>query len=165
MLGPLTHAKASVRAKVVTHHLECIEIMRSTCSRDLKIWLPDGTNYPGQDSIMARQDRLAESLAEIYAALDADQRLTEASSTSTTVALVHGAFADAGSWAPVAGLLIDTGVTVQALSVPLRGLISDSAYVASANSLIPGQVLAVGHSGRDLRWLFWQAWDEIQPDM
>ena len=75
MLGSLTHARASIRAKAVAHHLECIDIMRSTGSRDLKIWLPDGTNYPGQDSIMARQDRLAESLAQIYAALDADQRL------------------------------------------------------------------------------------------
>jgi len=75
MLGSLTHANPRIRAKAVAHHLECIDIMRSTGSRDLKIWLPDGTNYPGQDSISGRQDRLAESLAEIYAALDADQRL------------------------------------------------------------------------------------------
>ncbi|QTE30112.1 L-rhamnose isomerase [Pengzhenrongella sicca] len=75
MLGSLTHASPRIRAKAVAHHLECIEIMRATGSRDLKIWLPDGTNYPGQDSISGRQDRLAESLAEIYAALGADQRL------------------------------------------------------------------------------------------
>jgi len=72
--------------------------------------------------------------------------MTETRSDSTTVALVHGAFADSGSWAPVAGLLLEAGVKVQALSVPLRGLISDSAYVASAISQIPGRVLAVGHS-------------------
>ena len=72
--------------------------------------------------------------------------MTETSSGSTTVALVHGAFADAGSWAPVALLLLDAGVPVQAISVPLRGLASDSAYVASAISQIPGRVLAVGHS-------------------
>ena len=49
--------------------------MRETGSRDLKIWLPDGTNYAGQDSLRARQERLADSLAQIYAALDDDQRL------------------------------------------------------------------------------------------
>jgi L-rhamnose isomerase/sugar isomerase len=75
MLGSLTHAQPRIRAKAVAHHLECIDIMGSTGSHDLKIWLPDGTNYPGQDSIRARQDRLADSLAQIYAALGPDQRL------------------------------------------------------------------------------------------
>ena len=76
MLGSLTHPDARVRAKAVRHHLDCIDVMRATGSTDLKIWLPDGTNYPGQDSIRARQDRLAESLAQIYAALDEGMRLT-----------------------------------------------------------------------------------------
>ena len=49
--------------------------MRATGSKDLKIWLPDGTNYAGQDSLRDRQDRLADSLRQIYAALDDDQRL------------------------------------------------------------------------------------------
>ena len=44
-------------------------------SRDLKLWFSDGTNYPGQDDIRARQDRLAESLAEVYARLSGDQRI------------------------------------------------------------------------------------------
>jgi L-rhamnose isomerase / sugar isomerase len=74
-LGSLTHADPAVRAKAVRHHLECIEVMRVTGSRDLKLWLPDGTNYAGQDSLRARQDRLAESLQEIYGAMDDDQRL------------------------------------------------------------------------------------------
>ena len=49
--------------------------MHATGSRDLKIWLADGTNYPGQDDMRGRQDRLAESLQEIYAGLGEDQRL------------------------------------------------------------------------------------------
>ena len=49
--------------------------MRETGSRDLKIWLPDGTNYAGQDSLRERQERLADSLRQIYAAMDDDQRL------------------------------------------------------------------------------------------
>jgi len=73
--GSLTHTDPGVRRKAIDHHLECIDIMDATGSRDLKIWLADGTNYPGQGDIRGRQDRLAESLAEIYARLGADQRL------------------------------------------------------------------------------------------
>jgi pimeloyl-ACP methyl ester carboxylesterase len=63
-----------------------------------------------------------------------------------TVVLVHGAFADAGSWAPVTERLVSAGVPVMAIVNPLRGLKSDAAYVASVISQIPGPVLVVGHS-------------------
>ena len=49
--------------------------MDATGSRDLKLWFSDGTNYPGQDDIRARQDRLAEALAAVYARLGDDQRI------------------------------------------------------------------------------------------
>ncbi|WP_299953446.1 L-rhamnose isomerase [uncultured Modestobacter sp.] len=74
-LGSLTSADPAVRAKAVAHHVQCIDVMRATGSTDLKIWLPDGTNYPGQDDIRDRQDRLAESLQQIYAELDPGHRL------------------------------------------------------------------------------------------
>jgi L-rhamnose isomerase/sugar isomerase len=74
-LGSLTNADPAVRRKAVQHNLDCIEVMNRTGSRDLKIWLADGTNYPGQGDIRARQDWLAEGLAEIYAQLGDDQRL------------------------------------------------------------------------------------------
>ena len=73
--GSLTHTDASVRQKAIDHHFECLDVMAATGSRDLKIWLADGTNYPGQGDIRGRQDRLADSLAAIYARLGADQRL------------------------------------------------------------------------------------------
>jgi L-rhamnose isomerase / sugar isomerase len=74
-LGSLASRDDAVRRKAIDHHLRCIEIMTTTGSRDLKIWLADGTNYPGQDDMRARQDRLAEALAEIYAQIGDDQRL------------------------------------------------------------------------------------------
>ena len=74
-LGSLTNADERIRAKAIAHHVECIDVMRATDSKDLKIWLPDGTNYAGQDSLRRRQDRLADSLQQIYAAMDSDQRL------------------------------------------------------------------------------------------
>ncbi|MFB9954896.1 L-rhamnose isomerase [Cellulomonas denverensis] len=73
--GSLTHVDPAIRRKAVDHHLRCIEVMDATGSRDLKIWLPDGTNYPGQGDLRGRQDRLAESLRTIYDRLGPDQRL------------------------------------------------------------------------------------------
>lgn len=74
-LGSLTHPDPAVRTKAVAHHVQCIDVMRATGSSDLKIWLPDGLNYPGQDDIRGRQERLGESLQEIYAALDPEHRI------------------------------------------------------------------------------------------
>jgi L-rhamnose isomerase / sugar isomerase len=74
-LGSLTHADPKIRQKAVQHNLDCLDVMHQTGSRDLKIWLADGSNYPGQADIRARQDWLAEGLAAIYAQLGDDQRL------------------------------------------------------------------------------------------
>ena len=73
--GALTHEDAAIRKKAIDHHLECIDIMHATGSRDLKIWLAEGSNYPGQADLRGRQDRLHESLATIYARLGDEQRL------------------------------------------------------------------------------------------
>jgi L-rhamnose isomerase/sugar isomerase len=73
--GSLTHIDEAVRRKAVDHHFECIEIMNQTGSRDLKIWLADGTNYAGQGDLRGRQDRLADSLAQIYERIGPEQRL------------------------------------------------------------------------------------------
>jgi len=73
--GSLTHTDASVRQRAIDHHFECIDIMHATGSRDLKIWLADGTNYPGQGDIRGRQDRLADSLQKIYDRTAENQRL------------------------------------------------------------------------------------------
>lgn len=74
-LGSLTHVDPRIRRKAIDHHFACIDVMDATGSRDLKIWLPDGTNYPGQGDIRGRQDRLADSLQQIYARLGEHQRL------------------------------------------------------------------------------------------
>ncbi|GII57299.1 alpha/beta hydrolase [Planotetraspora thailandica] len=67
--------------------------------------------------------------------------------TSTpTVVLVHGAFADAASWAGVITELQSHGIPVVAPPNPLRGLASDAAYIASVASQIDGPVVLVGHS-------------------
>ncbi len=74
-LGSVTNADPRIRRKATDHLLECVDVMDATGSRDLKLWFSDGTNYPGQDNLRARQDRLAEALAEVYERLGAEQRL------------------------------------------------------------------------------------------
>ncbi|MGW2779349.1 alpha/beta fold hydrolase [Streptomyces olivaceoviridis] len=63
-----------------------------------------------------------------------------------TVVLVHGAFADASSYAEVIPRLIARGLDVVAPAVPNRSLIGDAAYVADIVRQIPGPVVLVGHS-------------------
>src|SRR5438132_1377073 len=74
-LGSLCHPSVEVRNKAVRHILECCDIARQTGSGVVKVWLGDGTNYPGQDDFRARRRRLIESLREIYPALPEGTRL------------------------------------------------------------------------------------------
>jgi L-rhamnose isomerase/sugar isomerase len=74
-LGSVCHPDPKVRRKALAHLLECVDIMDATGSRDLKLWFADGTNYPGQDDIAARQDRMAQALAAVYARLGDGQRM------------------------------------------------------------------------------------------
>lgn len=68
-LGSVCHPDPAVRKKAVAHLKECAEIAAVTGSKQVSVWLADGTNYPGQDDIRGRRQRLKESLAEGYAAL------------------------------------------------------------------------------------------------
>src|SRR5215471_2759852 len=74
-LGSVANPDPAVRRMAVTHLLECVDIMDATGSADLKLWFADGTNYPGQDDIRARQDRLANALREVYGRLAPAQRM------------------------------------------------------------------------------------------
>jgi L-rhamnose isomerase/sugar isomerase len=74
-LGSVANPDVRVRRKALDQLLECVDIMDATGSVDLKLWFADGTNYPGQDDIAARQDRLAEALAAVYQRLGPDQRM------------------------------------------------------------------------------------------
>jgi L-rhamnose isomerase / sugar isomerase len=74
-LGSLCHPSLAVRRKAIEHIVDCCEIARQTGSTVVKVWLGDGTNYPGQDDFRSRRQRLIASLREIYAALPANARL------------------------------------------------------------------------------------------
>jgi L-rhamnose isomerase/sugar isomerase len=114
-LGSVTNPDPGVRRKATDHLLECVDIMDATGSRDLKLWFSDGTNYPGQDSIRARQDRLAEALREVYDRLGDGQRmlleykLFEPAFYTTDVPDWGTSYAHCLELGPKAVVCIDTG--------------------------------------------------------
>ncbi|MFJ9817646.1 L-rhamnose isomerase [Streptomyces sp. NPDC101151] len=114
-LGSICHPDAAVRRKALDHLLECVDIMDATGSADLKLWFADGTNYPGQDDVRARQDRLAEGLFEVYARLGEGQRmlveykLFEPAFYTTDVPDWGTAYAHCLKLGPKAQVVVDTG--------------------------------------------------------
>lgn len=68
------------------------------------------------------------------------------SGVKPTIVLVHGAFADGSSWNGVIERLERRGYTVMAPANPLRGLYSDSAYIASVLRSVKGPIVLAGHS-------------------
>ncbi|MDA0645856.1 MULTISPECIES: L-rhamnose isomerase [Nonomuraea] len=114
-LGSVTHPDPKVRAKALAHLLECVDIMDATGSDTLKLWFSDGTNYPGQDDIRARQDRLAEALAAVYERLGDDQRflleykLFEPAFYMTDLPDWGTAYAHCVKLGPKAQVVVDTG--------------------------------------------------------
>jgi L-rhamnose isomerase/sugar isomerase len=114
-LGSVANPDPRVRRKAVAQLRECVDIMDATGSRDLKLWFADGTNYPGQDDIRGRQDRLAEALAEVYARLGPQQRmlleykLFEPSFYSTDVPDWGTSLLHCQALGPQAEVVVDTG--------------------------------------------------------
>jgi L-rhamnose isomerase / sugar isomerase len=74
-LGSLCHPDASVRARALSHCRECIDIAQELGSSVISLWLADGTNYPGQDDLRNRHERLVDGLESLYASLPDGMRL------------------------------------------------------------------------------------------
>ncbi|WP_282692615.1 L-rhamnose isomerase [Streptomyces sp. CC208A] len=114
-LGSVCHPDARVRRRAVNHLLECVDIMDATGSTDLKLWFADGTNYPGQDDMTARQERLAEALSEVYGRLGDGRRLLleykffEPAFYTTDVPDWGTAYAHCLELGPRAQVVVDTG--------------------------------------------------------
>src|SRR5207248_1607946 len=74
-LGALTHPAAAVRERAVAHMLDCLRIADELGSTAQSLWLADGTNYPGQDDLLERHERVVACLQELYAAMPPEQEL------------------------------------------------------------------------------------------
>jgi L-rhamnose isomerase/sugar isomerase len=114
-LGSVCHPDPRVRRKATAHLLECVDVMDATGSSDLKLWFADGLNYPGQDDLRARQDRLAECLREVYDRLGDDQRMVleyklfEPAFYATDVPDWGTSYAHCVELGPKAQVVVDTG--------------------------------------------------------
>src|SRR5438270_3872376 len=74
-LGSLCHPDVSVRARALSHCRKCIDIAQELGSSVISLWLADGTNYPGQDDLRDRHERLVDGLKRLYASLPDGMRL------------------------------------------------------------------------------------------
>jgi len=113
--GSVCHPDARIRQKAVDHLFECVDIMDQTGAQDIKLWFADGTNYPGQDDLRGRQERLAESLKKLYDRLGDNQRMLleykffEPAFYSTDVPDWGTSYVHCLELGPKASVCVDTG--------------------------------------------------------
>jgi len=73
--GSLCNPSPEIRAQALAHVLDSIEIAKQLGCRDISLWLADGSNYPGTQSIRKRIVWLEEALSTAHAHLAPAQRL------------------------------------------------------------------------------------------
>ncbi|MEJ1969155.1 MAG: TIM barrel protein [Rhizomicrobium sp.] len=73
--GSLSATDPAVREQAIRHNIDCIRIGETLGSKALTVWVGDGTNFPGQQSLRESLDRYLEGVHAIYAALPADWRM------------------------------------------------------------------------------------------
>lgn len=121
--GSVTNVKAAIRQKATEQLLECVDIAKQTGSKEISLWLADGTNYPGQGDIRKRKNWMYECLAEVYEALDDDMRLLieykffEPAFYHTDLADWGMAYNLAQKLGPKAEVLVDTGHHAQGTNI------------------------------------------------
>ncbi|WP_219893019.1 L-rhamnose catabolism isomerase [Aquisediminimonas profunda] len=113
--GSLSSTVESTRQQAVEHNIECIEIGRQLGSRDLTVWVGDGTNFPGQQDFARSLDRYLEAAAQVYDALPDDWRMLlehkmfEPAFYSTVISDWGSSILAAQELGPKAKCLVDLG--------------------------------------------------------
>ncbi|MFM5924812.1 MAG: sugar isomerase, partial [Novosphingobium sp.] len=113
--GSLSSTLEATRQQAVEHNIECIEIGRQLGSRDLTVWVGDGTNFPGQQDFARSLDRYLEAAAQVYAALPDDWRMLlehkmfEPAFYSTVISDWGSSILAAQELGPKARCLVDLG--------------------------------------------------------
>ncbi len=73
--GSLCNPDAAIRERALQHVFDCIEIGKALASRDISLWMADGSNYPGTQSIRKRIAWLEEALRTAHDRMLPNQRL------------------------------------------------------------------------------------------
>jgi len=121
--GSLANPSVEIRAQAIAHCVESVEIAKALGSRDISMWIADGANYPGSQSIRRRIDWLQEGLKATHNALGPDQRMLveykpfEPGFYFTDIADWGMALEYARGAGPQAKVLVDTGHHYQAQNV------------------------------------------------
>ncbi|HEX4595933.1 MAG TPA: L-rhamnose isomerase [Bryobacteraceae bacterium] len=188
--GSFCNPSAAIRRRAVDHVLECIEIADQTGSTAISLWLADGTNYPGQDDLRARDHRLRECMGEVYSALPVGIRLLveykffEPGFYSTDLPDWGTALEICTALGPQATVLVDTGhhapgVNVEQIVAHLldrgrlggfhfndRNYSDDDLIVGSADPfqlfLIFNEIVAAGEAANEVAFMIDQS-HNIEP--
>ncbi len=121
--GSIASPSAEVREIALAHLLESVSISRALGSRDISLWIADGSNYPGTQSISKRIGYMEQVLSATYAATDEQQRLLieykpfEPAFYHTDVADWGMALHLARTAGPRAAVLVDTGHHYQGTNI------------------------------------------------
>ena len=73
--GSIANPSAEIRKNALAHLLDSVEIGRELGSKDVSLWIADGSSYPGSQSIRKRIGWMEEVLATTHAALGENQRM------------------------------------------------------------------------------------------
>lgn len=73
--GSLCSPIKEVREQTAAHFKDCVKMAREMGSKVIGMWIADGTNYPGQDSLRERKQRLFDGLKVLYDELDDDMEM------------------------------------------------------------------------------------------
>src|SRR5580698_9672666 len=73
--GSIANPSAEIRGNALAHLLDSVEIGRELGSKDVSLWIADGSNYPGTQSMRKRIEWMEEVLASTHAALGENQRM------------------------------------------------------------------------------------------
>jgi L-rhamnose isomerase/sugar isomerase len=112
-----------IRKRALHHILDCVAIADALKCRDVAPWFPDGSNYPGTQSMRKRIAWFEESLKEVHSRLSPRQRLLieykpfEPAFYHTDIADWGMAFLLAKAAGPQAFVLVDTGHHYQAQNI------------------------------------------------
>lgn len=121
--GSIANPSAEIREKAIGHLLESVEIATRLGSQDLSLWISDGSNYAGTQSIRRRIGWVQEALDRTHAALSPTQRLLveykpfEPAFYHTDVADWGMALEFARRAGPQAKVLVDTGHHYQSTNI------------------------------------------------
>jgi L-rhamnose isomerase / sugar isomerase len=121
--GSICNPDAGIRQKALDHILDSVEIGRQLGSSDVSLWVADGSNYPGTQSIRKRIAWMQTVLSEVHAALGPEQRMLieykpfEPAFYHTDIADWGMALELARSSGPQARVLVDTGHHYQAQNI------------------------------------------------